>query len=162
MLISWDSPGCNLPFPAYIFPQGFPEADWNLSRMQIDAAKILLVDDNPLQGAARQAILVRSGASVLTASGAREALAILGDPLLQGAIGLLVTDHLMPEMNGPELVRQVRQMLPTLPILVLSGLPDAESDYEPGQVLFRLKPFPPTELIRLVKLMLNEQTLRTA
>ena len=130
--------------------------------MGVDEAQILLVDDSPLQAAARQAILIRSGASVLTASGAGEALALLADPSVRETIGLLVTDHLMPEMNGPELVKQVRRMLPALPILVLSGLPDAESDYEAGQVLFRLKPFPPAELIRLVKLMLGERSLRTA
>ena len=130
--------------------------------MGIDGAQILLVDGNPLQSAARQAILVRSGASVLTASDAGEALQVLQDLSMQGMIGLMVTDHLMPGMNGPGLVREVRRLLPELPILVLSGLPDAESEYEPGQVVFRLKPFPPPELIRLVKLMLGEPSLRTA
>ena len=130
--------------------------------MGFDGAQILLVDDSPLQAAARQAVLVRSGASVLTATSAKEALSLLADASVRQTIGLLVTDHLMPEMNGPELVRQVRCLLPTLPILVLSGLPDAESDYEADQVLFRLKPFPPVELIRLAKLMLDEPSLRTA
>ncbi len=123
---------------------------------------ILLVDDNPMQAQARQIILERSGAVVLTADGAASALQVLNQPEVCASIGLLITDHLMPGMNGPELVRRVRQLLPSLPILVLSGLPDAEGEYREDKVLFRLKPFPPAELIRLVKHLLSERSLRTA
>ena len=123
---------------------------------------ILLVDDNPVQAEARRAILARSGADVLVASGAQEALSVLEDPEYRERIGLMVTDHLMPGMNGPELVRLVRASLPEMPVLVLSGLPDAEEAYAGFPVLFRLKPFPPAELIRLCKHMLCNRTLRSA
>ncbi len=123
---------------------------------------ILLVDDNPVQAEARRAILTRSGAEVIVARGAAEAMARIEDPDCREQIGLLVTDHLMPGMNGPELVRLVRAVLPELPVLVLSGLPDAEGDYADSPVLFRLKPFPPAELIRLTKHMLGGRTLRLA
>lgn len=124
--------------------------------------QILLVDDNPVQAEARNAILSRSGLSVIVASGAREALALLRDEPLRRSIGLLVTDHLMPGMNGPELVRETRSLLPDLPVLVLSGMPDVEAEYGADQVVFRLKPFPPAELIRLAKHLLGQRTLRTA
>ena len=65
-------------------------------------------------------------------------------------------------MNGPELVQAVDVILPTLPILVLSGLPDAELDYKLDRIVFRLKPFPPNELIRLAKHMLGDRALRSA
>ena len=123
---------------------------------------ILLVDDNPVQAEARRAILARSGAEVMVAREASEALARIEDPGTREQIGLLVTDHLMPGMNGPELVRLVRAILPELPVLVLSGLPDAEADYADLPVLFRLKPFPPAELIRLTKHMLGNRSLRSA
>lgn len=123
---------------------------------------ILLVDDNPVQAEARRAILTRSGAEVVVARSAAEALARLEEPGCREGIGLLVTDHLMPGMNGPELVRLVRALLPNLPVLVLSGLPDAEEAYADSPVLFRLKPFPPAELIRLTRHMLSDRTLRTA
>ncbi len=125
-------------------------------------SQILLVDDNPVQAEARRAILLRSGASVLVAHGAEQALELLEDSAVRLSIGLLVSDHLMPGMNGPELVVRVRSLLPGLPILVLSGLPDAETAYGDEPVVFRLKPFPPGELIRLAKHMLGEQALRTA
>ena len=124
--------------------------------------QILLVDDNAVQAEARNAILSRSGVRVLVAHSAAAALELLDDPALCDSIGVMVTDHLMPGMNGPELVVRVRQLLPELPILVLSGLPDAEAEYGAGQVLFRLKPFPPGELIRLVKHMLGDRALRSA
>ncbi len=125
-------------------------------------SRILLVDDNFVQAEARRAILSRSGAEVVLARGAAEALACIEDPDFRDQVGLLVTDHLMPGMNGPELVRLVRAILPELPVLVLSGLPDAEQDYADSPVLFRLKPFPPAELIRLTKHMLGSRTLRSA
>ena len=84
------------------------------------------------------------------------------EPGFRASLGLMVTDHLMPGMNGPELVRKVRLDMPELPILVLSGLPDAESEYPEDQIVFRLKPFPPNELIRLVKHMLGARGRRSA
>ncbi len=125
-------------------------------------SQVLLVDDNPIQASARQAILSRAGVAVHVAESARSALSLLSDKSFRESLGLLVTDHLMPGMNGPDLVRQVRPLLPDLPILVLSGLPDAEAEYPQGSVVFRLKPFPPAELIRLVQRMLNGPELRTA
>jgi DNA-binding response OmpR family regulator len=50
----------------------------------------------------------------------------------------------------------------TLPIIVLSGLPDAESTYEGLDVVFRLKPFDPDSLIRLVDDLLGECMRRSA
>ena len=124
--------------------------------------QVLLVDDNALQACTREAILSRSGIGVVVAHSAQAALKLLNDPATADTISLLVTDHLMPSMNGAELARQVRVMSPDLPILVLSGMPDAESEYVGLDVVFQLKPFPPLELIRLVKVLLGQQTLRSA
>ncbi len=126
------------------------------------SALILLVDDNPVQAMARQAILMRSGAEVVVARSAEDALLILENAAFCGSLGLMVTDHIMPGMNGAELTRRVRQVLPMLPILVLSGLADAEGEYNGTHVLFRMKPFPPTELIQLVQQILVHRVLRTA
>lgn len=124
--------------------------------------QILLVDDNPVQAAARSAILSRAGHSVLLAESAASALLMFQEPGFRTSLGLMVTDHLMPGMNGPELVRKVRSDMPELPVLVLSGLPDAEFEYPEGEVVFRLKPFPPHELIRLAKHMLGARGRRSA
>ena len=75
---------------------------------------------------------------------------------LRDHIGVIVTDHLMPGGGGPQLVRRVRAENDWIPIIVLSGMPDAMSDYKGLEVVFRAKPFPPPELIELVRLSLAE------
>lgn len=77
-------------------------------------------------------------------------------------VGLVVTDHLMPGMNGPEFVSQLRMMFPDLPVVVLSGLGDAEDEYHDLDVIFRMKPCPPDELLALVRSMLIQPIGRTA
>jgi CheY-like chemotaxis protein len=124
--------------------------------------QILLVDDNALQAATRSTILTRAGFRVTVAQQAQEALLLLERPELQASICLLITDHLMPGMNGPQLVRSVRSTMPTLPVLVLSGLAGAETEYEGLEVSFHLKPFPPEELIRVTHRLIGNPVLRSA
>lgn len=123
---------------------------------------ILLVDDNPIQATTRRMILERTGHTIKVASSGMEALACLADPQQRANLGLVITDHLMPVMNGPELVKKLRSDGFHLPIVVLSGLPDAELHYEDLDVLFRLKPFPPDALIELVHDIFQEPLTRTA
>jgi DNA-binding response OmpR family regulator len=77
-------------------------------------------------------------------------------------VGLVVTDHLMPGMNGPEFVAKLRLRYPDLPVLVLSGLADAEDEYQDLDVMFRVKPFPPDDLLALVRSLLTQPMGRTA
>jgi CheY-like chemotaxis protein len=125
-------------------------------------SRILLVDDNHLQSATRRAILEGSGREVCVAQEGRQALEILSEAETSSPIGLIVTDHLMPVMSGPEFVAEVRRRGFNLPIIVLSGLPDAESAYDGLKVVFRLKPCDPDNLIRLVQELLGECMRRSA
>ncbi|HTX41021.1 MAG TPA: response regulator [Acidobacteriaceae bacterium] len=126
------------------------------------APEIVLVDDNDIQAATRKAILTRSGRSVVVASGAPQALRLLDNKDRAAAVRLVITDHLMPGMNGPEFVAQLRERFPDLPVLVLSGLPEAEDAYVNLDVLFRVKPLPPDDLLALVRSLLSEPMGRTA
>lgn len=123
---------------------------------------ILLVDDNLIQAATRKAVLERTGQPVLVASDGQTAIEMLTSLDSPLDIGLIVTDHLMPGMSGLELVMEVRQRGYSLPIIVLSGLPDAETAYGDLGVTFRLKPFPPDSLIALTRQLLPERMPRTA
>ena len=69
-------------------------------------SRILLVDDNHIQSATRRAILEGSGREVCIALEGKRALELLSDT---GKLpsGLIVTDHLMPVMSGPEFVTEV-------------------------------------------------------
>jgi CheY-like chemotaxis protein len=125
-------------------------------------ADILLVDDNCIQATTRKAILSRSGRHVAVACDGRQALAMLDQIGSARPVGLVVTDHFMPGMNGPQFVAQLRERFPDLPVLVLSGLAEAEDQYNDLDVLFRVKPFPPDELLSLVRSLLTQPIGRTA
>jgi len=125
-------------------------------------ADILLVDDNCIQATTRKAILSRSAGSVAVACDGPHALAMLEQAGGVRPVGLVVTDHLMPGMNGPEFVARLRGRFPDLPVIVLSGLADAEDEYRDLDILFRVKPFPPDELVALVRSLLIQPMGRTA
>lgn len=125
-------------------------------------ADILLVDDNAIQASTRRSVLLRTGRSVMIAGGAMQALKLLEDPEFLITLRLVITDHLMPGMNGPEFVAELRQRLPYLPVIVLTGFPDAEAEYEGSKVVFRMKPVAPDQLIALVESLLIEPLTKTA
>lgn len=121
---------------------------------------ILLVDDNRIQAATRRAILGHAGHRILLAGDAQRALELLADG--SHRIGLVLTDHIMPGMNGPQFVKELRRSYPLMPVLVLSGLPDAEAEYDGLGVVFRHKPFHPEALVELCRGLLGQQMSRTA
>lgn len=125
-------------------------------------ADILIVDDNAVQAATRRSILLRTGRNVTVASEAAQALKLMQDPGIRKSLGLVITDHSMPGMNGPEFVAELREVLPQVPVVVLSGFPDVEDEYEGLNVLFRMKPVAPDHLIALVESLLNPRMTRTA
>ena len=116
--------------------------------------QVLLIDDNALQLSVREAVLRGAGFQVSVATTGESALAMLR--VLRHNIGVVVTDHIMPGCDGPELVRRVRAMDPGLPIVVLSGLAEANAQYDGLNVVFRCKPLPPPELIELVRTTLGQ------
>jgi DNA-binding NtrC family response regulator len=126
------------------------------------SVRILLVDDNHIQSATRRAILEGAGREVCIAQQGQQALELLIEPGTALPIGLVITDHLMPVMSGPEFVTELRRRGYALPVIVPSGFPDAESAYQGLNVVFRLKPFDPDSLIRLVQDLLGECMRRSA
>ncbi len=116
-------------------------------------SQLLLIDDNALQLSVREAVLRNAGFTVAVATTAESALATLR--ILGERIGLVITDHIMPGCNGTELVRRLRQENDWVPVIVLSGLAEAETEYEGLNIVFRQKPVPPPELIALVRHIVN-------
>ena len=112
---------------------------------------VLLVDDNPIQLSARQMVLRQAGLEVEIATSADSALALLRTLSKTEHIGVIVTDHIMPQATGSEFIRLVRTVNPQVPVIVISGLPEAEKEYIGMNVVFRQKPCPPAELIDLVQ-----------
>ncbi len=115
---------------------------------------ILLIDDNAVQAATRQTILRRVGYFVIAALNPQRALIQLQSGELQEEIGLVITDHFMPGMTGAEFVRELRRTHAQLPILVISGMEEAEMEYTGLNVTFRNKPLFPDELLICVQNLL--------
>jgi len=114
---------------------------------------ILLVDDNAVQATVRQAILKRNGYAVITALNPARVLEQLRNGDFLSEIDLVITDHIMPGMSGSAFVQEVRRLRSNVPVLVISGLEEAAQEYEELHVVFRLKPFPPEDLLRCVQEM---------
>lgn len=112
---------------------------------------ILVVDDNHIQMTTRQMILTHAGFNVTGVSSPQEGLKLLEKA--SGGFSAIITDHMMPGMDGAAFVRKLREKHAAVPVLVLSGLPAVENDYAGLNVLVRMKPVPPPELIKLVTQM---------
>ncbi len=118
-------------------------------------AAVLLIDDNAIQAATWQAILKRSGYFVIAALNPRRALEQFQNAEFPIEIGIVITDHIMPEMSGAAFVRELRKIHPELPVLVISGMDEAEQEYEGLNVHFRLKPLPPEMLLAGVEELIS-------
>ena len=122
-----------------------PEVDEVEARPLVSAinrASILLVDDEELVRVGTSDMLCDLGYEVSQASSAAEAIAMLR----AGAQpDLLVTDYLMPGMNGVELVNQARSLRPEMKVLLITGYSNIAEG--PGALLPRLaKPFRQADL----------------
>ena len=111
---------------------------------------VLLIDDNAIQAATRQTILKRAGYFVIPVLNPQRALEQFRNREFPSEIELVITDHVMPGMNGAEFVRELRADHPELPVLVISGMEEAEQEYDGLHVTFRLKPLLPDNLLASV------------
>lgn len=120
-----------------------------------DGQAILLIDDNAVQAATRQAILKRAGYFVIAVLNPIRALEQFQANDFPAEIRLVITDHLMPGMTGAEFVRELRKSRSDIPVLVISGLEEAEELYSGMDVQFRLKPVLPDHLLSSVKALVE-------
>ena len=116
---------------------------------------ILVVDDNYEIRRYAKAFLENAGYAVVTAADGEEGLRCY--EAHQSSILLLLTDVMMPNMNGLELADRVLGIDSRLPVLFMSG--DAGETYSGTRYLS--KPFRSAELVERVRRMVNAQTLGT-
>lgn len=121
------------------------------------APTVLLIDDNAIQAATRQTILRRSGYFVIAALNPVRALEQFQRNEFPAEISVVITDHLMPCMSGAQFVRELRKMHPQLPVMVISGMEEAEPEYEGLDVVFLLKPLSPDLLLSHLRLLLQHE-----
>ncbi len=120
---------------------------------------ILIVEDNPVNARLITCMLHTEGYQAVVARNGKEALGVVSEiPDIQ----LVITDYMMPEMDGFEFIAKVKE-LPTLrhvPILIVSAYSDLETVKRAQSVQcdgFLTKPIDKTQLIKRVKHLLNRQ-----
>lgn len=117
---------------------------------------LLIVENEPAIRHLLQVALQKNGYSVLTAESGRKALELVRDHT--GTIDLLITDVMMEDMDGPELVRQLAVLRPRTRTLFMSGYMDnalGEQGVLSANVNFIQKPFSPTVIAQKVRDILD-------
>ncbi len=113
---------------------------------------ILLVEDQAIIRGMVQGVLDRRGYTVLAAGDAPEAVDIAASH--PGPIHLLLTDLVLPSMNGKALAAQIADARPDIRVLLTSGYTDEPEGLDPGSNFIQ-KPYSPEQILRLVRQMLD-------
>ena len=128
---------------------------------ELDTAKgsetILVVEDEPDVRRVVCKMLTMQGYRVLEAPGPVEAMAIFENDV--GQIDLLLTDVIMPVMNGRELSKQIALLRPEIKTLYISGYADGvigDTGILPEGINYLQKPFTPDALTAKVDRILNQ------
>jgi DNA-binding NtrC family response regulator len=126
--------------------------------IELASETILLVEDDDDLRDVIERILTNNGYKVISAGNGRAAIEAAG--LHPGDIDLLLTDVVMPQMQGNELAKLIAVGRPRLRVLFMSGyaqpaLGDAGT-LEPGAILLE-KPFTEPTVLALVRRVLEDQ-----
>jgi signal transduction histidine kinase len=119
------------------------------------AETILVVDDESMLRELMVGALRKRGYHVLDAANGEDALKVIG--IHGGEINLIVTDMIMPNMGGTELVGKLRETYPQMPVLLVSGYAEElfNEDANSADTLPLLrKPFKTRELTDMVSSLL--------
>lgn len=124
--------------PAAIAPPKRQREEWG-------TGTILLVEDEDMVRAVAERALVRAGYTVITATQGEEGLERYASA---ESIDLVLSDVVMPTMDGPTMVRQLRADRPLLPVLFMSGYAEEQLRQSIGiqDVDFLPKPFSVAQL----------------
>lgn len=100
--------------------------------------RILAVDDEPSARLLIARVLQRAGYEVTSAASAEEALELLEKGK---RFDLLITDKNLPRINGLELIRKARAMIPDIPVVLITAAPDAAAISGERLEAYLAKPF---------------------
>jgi two-component system cell cycle sensor histidine kinase/response regulator CckA len=118
---------------------------------------ILVVEDETTVRELARELLELNGYKVLEAAHGEEALRICRAH--DGPIHLMLTDVVMPQMNGHELAETLAPLRPGMKVLYMSGYSEASGvlrDILTSKTIFLRKPFTPNDLADKVRALLNE------
>jgi DNA-binding NtrC family response regulator len=119
---------------------------------------ILIVEDDPTVGESLRLLLKKKGYTISLAPNGKDALHLFR----QGHIDLVITDLVMPKMNGIELLEAVKSLRPETEVIVISAqgtIEEAVQAMKLGAFDFIEKPINPRVISLLVERALEKQTL---
>ena len=131
-----------------------PASEWS------GGGKLLLVEDEDMVRAVAERALTRAGYTVTTASDGEEGLAAIANGSI--AFDLIVSDVVMPAMDGPAMARAIRRVRPDIPILFMSGYAEEQlrNDIDIDNMHFIAKPFSVQQINAKVAEVLTQQGSR--
>ena len=111
---------------------------------------VLIVEDETMVRTVAERALARHGYTVLAAENGEAALEMLDRA---GKVDLMISDVVMPTMDGPTTVREARKLQPDLPILFISGYAEEQlrKSIDIPNVSFLAKPFSVQQLAETVR-----------
>ncbi len=156
----YSEPGMGATFKVYLPRVGdlaeLSSGACQAAAMPLRSETILLVEDEPALRTVTSAMLERGGYFVLEAANAAEAMAVAGEHA--GQIDLLLTDVIMPGMNGPALAAKMARARPQMKVLFISGYTGSYVAHrgliEESSLLLQ-KPFTPEALLRKLQEILE-------
>ncbi len=140
------------PDPAASLEGPKPKAD--VRREWSGGGRVLLVEDEDTVRAVAERALVRQGYEVTTAADGEEGLEAIGR---NGPFDLVVSDVVMPSMDGPAMAREIRRLKPDLPVLFMSGYAEEQlrRDIDIPNMHFIAKPFSVAQIVAAVEKVLR-------
>lgn len=162
----YSEPGMGTRFSLY-FPRYSAGSRINELSSPVDTAflrgeeSILVVDDEPSLLALAKDVLSQQGYHVLCGASADDALNILRN----NVIDLVISDVIMPGMNGYELAGKIQVEFPDIKVLIVSGFDEASHVEDVDQVLksqVLAKPYSSRDLLERVRQLLNGLSGNTA
>ncbi len=123
---------------------------WILQNSRGRRTSILVVDDEPMVGQLFKESLNEHGYQETTTLSSIEALELMGEKHFD----LIFLDLLIPELDGAELFRRIRQMDKELPVAIITGYPDSDlmrRAMEHGPFTVIKKPFNSDQIFDIVR-----------
>ena len=110
---------------------------------------ILCVDDNEQELSVLKFMLSTNGYRVLSATNGQEAIGIFAEI----AVDLVLADFAMPQMNGSQLVDQLKQSASHVPMILLGDPQRMSGDIHSADALLAKKSCSPLELLERIKVL---------
>jgi DNA-binding NtrC family response regulator len=125
----------------------------------MDKARILIVDDDDIARKNFARILQKQGLPVSTAKTGAEGLECLSE----GSYDLVMTDLVMEDLNGLELLSRIKNQFPDVEVILITGyasIPTAIEAIKKGAYHYLEKPVRPDEMVHLARQALEKKRLR--